>query len=255
MNKKTLPIILVLVLILIVFIGGYYIYNTSVENENLPINNNSANNQQNNQGCQGDECDVENSVDFFDGVFDRAEGNMVYFKPEGSEQLKAIAINDQTIFSELTLSEGSEEYEVVSEESINLSDLVRGNNISVFAAYLNDDSESDNLGLASKINRVIIEEQAGVINSSEAIDGSFNRIENDLIYFQSEKSGNLESAKINDQTTFAELTMSASFEVLSEESINASSLSAGDDVTVFIGYDSSGEAVVVKLLRIIVLDE
>ena len=152
MNKK---IYTILFLIIIIIIGGYYyLYYQSLVPVDIQLNQPDQLNQDeilnNNNECSA----MVNKI--IDGVFQKAENNLIYVQVKDEDLIKAIKLTDDTSFSRMNFSS---KIELINEIDITLSDLVEGDQISVVAFYEECDNENECSGdmIASTVRQINVE--------------------------------------------------------------------------------------------------
>ena len=250
MSKKIFIFLSIAVFLAIVIIaGGYYFYKNPIDN-NQQNNQASEVNKTDNEKCEGDQC-ITVTNDIVDGVFQKIEGGFLYFQPKDDSSIQLVKMTDNIVFREITLSDS---FESIGEKNISLTDFVNGDQVSATISYeiVNPD-ERTVVGLS----RVVVEESTGGVassNSSKVVDGVFQKIEGELLYVKLNDSDEIKSIKITEDATFSELTLSASFEKVGEKNISLTDFKNSDSISVFVTFDSLGEEITTKLMRVIVLD-
>ncbi|MBL7053266.1 MAG: hypothetical protein ISS02_01210 [Candidatus Portnoybacteria bacterium] len=162
MNKK---IYTILFLIIIIIIGGYYylyyqspiIQDGQNEQEVQEQQDDTSQSDQLNQDeilNDNEYSDVVKNV--IDGVFQKAENNLIYVQVKDEDLIKAIKLTDDTSFSRMNFSS---KIELINEIDITLSDLVEGDQISVVAFYEECDNENECSGdmIASTVRQINVE--------------------------------------------------------------------------------------------------
>ena len=247
MSKKIFIFLSIAIFVAVIIIGGYYFYKNPIDN-NQSNNNISDTSESDNEECEGDQCVVVTETnDVIDGIFQKTENGLLYVKPKDSEEVQAIKMAENIIFSEITFSKS---FEDIGERNISLTDFKNGNQISVVVIY---DVSSPDEKTVTSISRIITQEAVGVIETNRIIDGIFQKTENGLLYIKPKDKNDVQSIKISEDITFAEITLSSSYENIGEKNMTLADFSDGDSISVFIGFDSENEEIVSKLLRIVVL--
>ena len=130
-------------IIAIVIVGGYYLYQKMPDLFSLSFLSKSNDGYSEWVALTGKNCSSGDIV-AFDGVFDKIEGDWLYFYPRIiSNESKTInktikvKINEETAFHEVIFDPGSESD--ITQENIALSEIKNGDIITI-AAYCGDGS-------------------------------------------------------------------------------------------------------------------
>ena len=152
MNKK---IYTILFLIIIIIIGGYYyLYYQSLVPVDIQLNQPDQLNQDeilnNNNECSA----MVNKI--IDGVFQKAENNLIYVQVKDEDLIKAIKLTDDTSFLRMNFLYTME---VINQVDITLNDLVEGNQVSVIALCEKCINENECSGdmIASAVRHINVE--------------------------------------------------------------------------------------------------
>jgi len=136
MNKKILIFLsLIVFVVIIVIITGYYSYKNPVENEQNQVNNQEETNQEETNEdvvCEGDEC-LEKVNNVINVVFDRVESGLLYFYQNDNEQ--SLAISEDITFTEVKFN--AETFENIGEREISSSDINKGDSVSIIVTSEN----------------------------------------------------------------------------------------------------------------------
>lgn len=148
-NKKVSFSAVVLVIIAILSLGGYYFYQQYWSNK--PADNPEgfsflpAGEKTNN------ECGQLYNV-IIDGTFEKIEKELLFLQPkENSEQINIVNLTDKTEFFKMNLSS---DMQVLGQTETNLSELKEGDSISIVAMC---DSENSDEKTALIVRKIVVE--------------------------------------------------------------------------------------------------